>query len=234
MLHAGPSVARFSWVALHVTPSLSGCGRPDHVAITFDDGPDPGSTPVFLDRLDAVGWKATFFMLGTMVRRSPSVARDVAARGHEIAVHGDEHRSMLRRTPGSTRDDVERARDTIADACGVTPEWFRPPYGALTLSSVLAARSLGLRTVLWTAWGKDWRAEATPESVTSDVLAGHFAGGTVLLHDADATSAPGSWRSALGALDRLADAFAERGLVAGALRDHGVRGAGARSSRPAA
>ena len=78
-MHAGPSVARFSWVALHVTPSLSGCGRPDHVAITFDDGPDPGSTPVFLDRLDAVGWKATFFMLGTMVRRSPSVARDVAA-----------------------------------------------------------------------------------------------------------------------------------------------------------
>ena len=54
--------------------------RKGHVALTFDDGPDPESTPQFLDVLDALGWRATFFMLGEMTRRDPGVARDVAAR----------------------------------------------------------------------------------------------------------------------------------------------------------
>ena len=70
---------------------------------TFDDGPDPQSTPEFLAVLDELGWRATFFMLGDMVRRSPSIAREVAAAGHEVAVHGDLHRNMLWRTPGRDR-----------------------------------------------------------------------------------------------------------------------------------
>jgi len=50
-------------------------------------------------------------------------------------------------------------------------------------------------------------------------------GATVLLHDSDCTSAPGSWRSALGALPRLAELFAARGLAVGPLAEHGTRGA---------
>jgi len=90
---------------------------------------------------------------------------------------------------------------------------------------VRAARRAELRTVLWTTWGRDWRKEATPETVTADVLRRYVAGGTVLLHDSDCESFPGSWRSTLGALAPLADAFAARGLTAGPLRDHGVEGA---------
>jgi hypothetical protein len=60
--------------------------------------------------------------------------------------------------------------------------------------------------------------------VAADVLGGLGPGGCVLLHDSDCTSAPGSWQSALGALPILADAFAERGLSVGPLREHGVWG----------
>src|SRR5207249_11964935 len=109
-----------------------------------------------------------------------------------------------------------------ASVAGVDPVWFRPPYGALSAGALLSARHLGLRTVLWTTWGRDWRAEATPESVTADVVGGLQPGGCVLLHDSDCTSAPGSWRSAVGSLPLLADAFAERGWSAGPLRDHGL------------
>ena len=84
------------------------------------------------------------------------------------------------------------------------------------------ARQAGLRTVLWTTWGRDWRKEATPQSVTDDVLRRYVSGGTVLLHDSDCESYPGSWRSALGALPMLADELAARGLQVGTVGEHGI------------
>jgi peptidoglycan/xylan/chitin deacetylase (PgdA/CDA1 family) len=195
------------------------------VALTFDDGPDRESTPAFLEALDRLGWRATFFMLGSMVARAPGLAAEVAAAGHEIAVHGYDHRSQLFRLPGAVARDLGRAVDTVASRTGRRPVWFRPPYGTLSAGGVVAARREGLRTVLWSTWGRDWRAEATPETVVADVGRQLGPGGTVLLHDSDCTSAPGAWRSALGALPRLADLFAARGLAVGPLGEHGVPGA---------
>jgi peptidoglycan/xylan/chitin deacetylase (PgdA/CDA1 family) len=205
-----------------VTPALVGRGRADHVALTFDDGPDPTSTPAFLEELDRRGWHATFFMLGIRARQSPSQVAQVVAAGHEVAVHGDEHRNMLWRTPRGARDDIRRATDTIAELSGRSPTWFRPPFGILSLGALRGAKRAGLTTVLWTTWGRDWRKDATPETVVADVLRRYVAGGTVLLHDADSESYPGSWRSALGALAPLGDAFAARQLTVGPLGDHGL------------
>jgi peptidoglycan/xylan/chitin deacetylase (PgdA/CDA1 family) len=209
---------------MRLTPALVGRGRTDHVALTFDDGPDPASTPAFLEALDALGWRATFFMLGTMARRAPGLVAEVAAAGHEVAVHGDEHRNMLRRTPRGTADDIRRCRDTLAELSGTEPTWFRPPFGILSLGALRGARRLGLATVLWTTWGRDWRRQATPQSVTDDVLRRYVDGGTVLLHDSDCESYPASWNATLGALPRLADAFAARGLTVGTLGEHGIAG----------
>lgn len=217
-----PSLVALSGIGRHLAPALAGVGTPSHVAITFDDGPDSASTPAFLDVLDELGWRATFFMLGSMARRAPGLAAEVGAAGHEIGVHGHEHRTLLRLTPSAARDDLRRARDTVAAAAGVVPVWCRPPYGTLSLSGLRAARDLGLRCVLWTAWGRDWRAQATGESVAAEVLAGHVDGGTVLLHDSDCTSAPDCWRAALDALPRLAKGFADRGLRVGPVGEHGI------------
>lgn len=223
VVHAAPALAGVSPFGIRFTPSLVGRGRSDHVAVTFDDGPDPETTPAFLEALDGLGWKATFFMLGTRARQAPGLTAEVAAAGHEIAVHGDEHRNMLRRMPGGTADDVRRCRDTLADLSGVEPRWFRPPFGILSYGALRGAKRVGLTTVLWTTWGRDWRKEATPESIASDVLGRYVEGGTVLLHDTDGESSTGSWRNTLGALPLLAAAFADRGLVAGPLADHGIR-----------
>jgi peptidoglycan/xylan/chitin deacetylase (PgdA/CDA1 family) len=199
-----------------------GVGRKGHVALTFDDGPDPASTPAFLDVLDGLGWRASFFMLGAMTRADPGRARAVADAGHEVAVHGDVHGNMLRRTPRRTVDDIRRAHDSVAVATGVEPVWFRPPFGISSYASLRVARSLGMTTVLWTTWGRDWRKEATPDTVVADVTRRYVDGGTVLLHDSDCTSYPGSWHSALGALPRLADEFAARGLDVGPVGEHGI------------
>jgi peptidoglycan/xylan/chitin deacetylase (PgdA/CDA1 family) len=222
-VHAAPALGGVSPLGVRVTPSLVGVGRRGHVALTFDDGPDEASTPAFLDALDALEWRATFFMLGEMVRKAPGVARDVVAAGHEVGVHGDVHGNMLRRTPRAAGDDILRARDTIADATGVEPVWFRPPFGILSFGALSAARRAGLTTVLWTTWGRDWRREATPATVLADVTKRYVDGGTVLLHDSDCTSYPGSWRAALGALPLLADELVPRGLEVGPVGEHGLR-----------
>jgi peptidoglycan/xylan/chitin deacetylase (PgdA/CDA1 family) len=219
-VNAAPSLLALSSIGRRLAPGLAGVGPRGRVALTFDDGPDPTSTPEFLRALDELGWEATFFMLGEMVRAHPGLAAEVAAAGHEIAVHGDRHRTLLGLSPGATRDDIRRARDVVGEATGVQPRWYRPPFGTLSVGGLLAARRLGLEVVLWTAWGRDWRVEATGESVARDVLAGHVDGGTVLLHDSDCTSAPESWHSALDALPLLAKGFADRGLTVGPLRTH--------------
>ncbi len=225
-VHATPALAGVSPIGVRLTPRLVGIGRPGHVALTFDDGPDPQSTPEFLAVLDELGWRATFFMLGDMVRRSPSIAREVAAAGHEVGVHGDLHRNMLWRTPDATKRDVASAYDTVAAATGTEPRWFRPPFGILSFSALRAARRHQMSTVLWTTWGRDWRREATPDTVVADVTRRYLDGGTVLLHDSDCESYPGSWKATIGALPSLAEEFDARGLTVGALGDHGIESAG--------
>jgi peptidoglycan-N-acetylglucosamine deacetylase len=206
-----------------LTPGLAGVGEADHVALTFDDGPHPLSTPHFLTLLDRLDLRATFFLLGRWAARSPSLVKEIASAGHELAVHGFDHRCLLARGVRGTYDDLARARDVIAAASGEQPTYFRPPYGVMTAATVSAARRLGLRPVLWTAWGEDWTARATPETVYRTVLADLGPGATILLHDSDVTSVPGSWRATLGAVPRIVEACRERGLRPGRLADHGLR-----------
>jgi peptidoglycan/xylan/chitin deacetylase (PgdA/CDA1 family) len=205
-------------------PALNGRGRSGHVALTFDDGPDAQSTPRFLDRLAELDVRATFFLLGEMCLRYPDVARRIVAEGHEVAVHSWDHRNHLRNLPGRrTADQLARTADLIEAQTGVRPEYFRPPYGALTTADLVVARRLGLRTVLWTAWGQDWQRGLTPSDVVEEVLRGELDGGTVLLHDSDCTSEPGSWRATLGALPQLVGTLREQGLEVGTVGSHGLR-----------
>jgi peptidoglycan/xylan/chitin deacetylase (PgdA/CDA1 family) len=203
-------------------PRLAGTGRPGHVALTFDDGPDGASTPQFLDLLARRGVRATFFLLGEMITRFPDLPGRMTAEGHEVAVHSWDHRNHLRHLPGRALDQLARTADLAEARGGVRPRFFRPPYGVLSTAGLRAAATVGLQPVLWTAWGRDWAAEATPGSVLRTVTSGLTGGGTVLLHDSDCTSAPGAWRSAYGAVPELLSWCAGRGLEVGPLAEHGL------------
>ena len=191
------------------------------MALTFDDGPDEQSTPRFLDVLAAHDVRATFFLLGEMCERYPTMARrlvDAGARGRralvgppqppparsgpidQLAAHRRHHRAADRRSAAVVPPALRRA----------------DPRG------LLAARKLGLQPVLWTAWGKDWQRTATPASVLAQVQAGGVDGGTILLHDSDCTSQPGSWRAALGALPDLIAWCRDQGIEVGPLRSCGI------------
>lgn len=217
--HGAPGITALGPVRRALFPRLAGYGAAGHVALTFDDGPDPAATPRFLDLLQARGVHATFFLLGMMVARAPGLAAEIAAAGHELGVHGWDHRYLLLRGPVGTGEDLARARDIIGTVAGVQPRLFRPPYGVLSTAAVLSARRLGLTTVLWTCWGREWEQGATADSVFSNLASGLSGGATVLLHDSDAVT-PGNARGALGALPLLLDECARRGLQVGTVGEH--------------
>ncbi|GAA3379357.1 polysaccharide deacetylase family protein [Streptomyces sannanensis] len=219
--HIGPAA---TWLppVRRLLPSLEGRGTRDHVALTFDDGPDPASTPHFLRALDRLSVRATFFVLGNALADHPDLGRLVVAEGHELAVHGWRHDRPWLPAPRRDAREVARTADLIHHISGTRPLWYRPPYGILTGGRWAAARRAGLRPVLWSAWGRDWTSYANPDSVLVELLTTLRGGGTVLLHDSDRTSAPGSWQAALEALPGLVTACRRSGLTVGPLADHGV------------
>jgi peptidoglycan-N-acetylglucosamine deacetylase len=207
-----PALAFYSRVlreALEVEDSTA-TGR--GAALTFDDGPHARGTPAVLEVLAARNVQATFFLVGEQVLRNPALAGEIVAGGHAIGLHCHRHRNLLRLAPWQVREDVARAQAAIEDATGVSPPIYRPPYGILNATALRLARRSGRRTLLWTHWGRDWEARATPESIAARVTGGVGEGSVLLLHDADDYSAAGSWRRTALALPRVLDTLGEQGL----------------------
>ena len=175
--------------ALGVARTLPGATG---VAITFDDGPHPAGTPAMLEILAAADIKATFFLVGEQVQRRPGLAAEIAARGHTVALHGYRHRPQPALPAGAVRDDLARGADAIETATGLPLEWHRPPYGLYSAAGLEEARGRGLRPLLWSKWGKDWRRLTTPERIAGRATTGLRPGDVILLHDADFYSSRGS------------------------------------------
>jgi peptidoglycan/xylan/chitin deacetylase (PgdA/CDA1 family) len=189
-------------------------GREVAVALTFDDGPHAQGTPAMLAELERHRATATFFLVGEQVRLRPALAGEIVAAGHEVAVHGDRHTLLLRRTVRAVADDLDRAVATIADATGVVPELYRPPYGVFSSGALAHVRSRGWRLLLWSRWGRDWERRATPQSIARRAARGLRLGDVVLLHDSDAYSSEDSWRKTAAALPSVIEAVATLGVSA--------------------
>jgi len=182
------------------------------VAITFDDGPHPEGTPEVLRILDERGVKATFFLVGERVEATPALAAEITAAGHRIALHCFQHRNALRLTGPQIRDDIARAKETIHSATGVECDLQRAPLGIYTPAFLREVKRANLQPWLWTQWGRDWRARATPESIIKDATAKLKAGDVVLLHDGDDYSAEGSHLRTVAALPGVLNAVETRSL----------------------
>jgi peptidoglycan/xylan/chitin deacetylase (PgdA/CDA1 family) len=212
-----PSAALVSASARRLFGVRATIASADAVALTFDDGPHPHGTPAVLAALERVGAPATFFLAGEQVERWPGLAADIAAAGHEVAVHCHAHRNLMWLTPRRVRDDLRRAAAVITRATGRPLRYYRPPYGILTTAALSVARQMGWEVILWLRDGRDWDARETPASIAGRIARKLEPGDVVLLHDADHYSAAGSWRRAAAAIERLDTVLEERNLLVASL-----------------
>jgi len=170
--------------------------------LTFDDGPHPDATPVVLELLREHNVTATFFLVGEQVRRTGGLRDEIEAAGHHIGLHGDTHRPLWRMTPRALKADLDRGEESVRP----TSEFHRAPYGAYSLPALYEVIGRNFDPLLWSRWGRDWRAAATPEQIARDVTRDLCPHDVLLLHDADDYGDPGCWRATVAALPAVLEA----------------------------
>ncbi len=161
--------------------SLGRLEEENAVALTFDDGPAQ-DTPALLDLLGQLEVPATFFCVGRQLEQYPEVARRIAAEGHTLANHTEEHVNLMTLLPGATRRQLQRVQERLHSLTGQTPRWWRPPYGFRAPWTFAVARRLGLKAVLWSCNPRDFHNPG-PQVIVDRVLEKLRSGDIILLHD---------------------------------------------------
>jgi peptidoglycan-N-acetylglucosamine deacetylase len=184
------------------------------VALTFDDGPDPDTTPRILDELQRNAARATFFCIGKRAERHGDLVRRMAAEGHQVENHSYNHPNTFFFYPSMRLySEIEEAQAVLGELAGRAPELFRPPAGFRSPLLEPVLRSTGLRLASWTRRGFD--TVCREPDVLFRRLTHHLAAGDILLlHDGHSSLAPDGRASVLTVLPRLLGEIQQRGLSA--------------------
>jgi peptidoglycan/xylan/chitin deacetylase (PgdA/CDA1 family) len=152
------------------------------VALTFDDGPGPAVTPWILDRLDEVGARATFFVVGKQAELYPHLVSEIRRRGHELACHSYSHTDLSELSIIEIERELVKTRAIARECTGDFLTYFRPPGGNYDMDVQRAVGEMGYATVFWTAAITDY--PGMPPKRILELMTGKIDdGGIVLLHN---------------------------------------------------
>jgi len=204
LLAAAVFMPRAQLLGPNVNRLPEAAARRREVALTFDDGPDPHTTPQILALLDRHGAKASFFCVGEKAAAHPAIVREIAQREHSVENHSYRHSHAFACFGiGRTSREIELAQQLLARLSGRAPGVFRAPAGFRSPLLDFVLSRCGLRYVSWTRRGFD-ASRSDPQSVLERLTHGLAAGDVLLLHD----SSP----AVLQVLPRLLEELAVRGL----------------------
>ncbi|EOH95629.1 hypothetical protein UAW_01978 [Enterococcus haemoperoxidus ATCC BAA-382] len=150
-----------------------------YISLTFDDGPNPETTPRLLDILKEKGVKATFFMLGQNVVKHESLVQRVAQEGHEVASHSYSHPQLTGLDAQRVKDEVQKTDKAIYHAIGKLPTDFRPPYGAVNKD---VAAIIGKPIIQWSVDSQDWQSH-NAQAIIKRIDDTAYNDTIVLMHD---------------------------------------------------
>jgi peptidoglycan-N-acetylglucosamine deacetylase len=185
-----------TWFSVHVNGP--------YIAMTFDDGPSPETTPRLLDILKQRNIKATFFMIGQNAQRNPEIVKRILAEGHEIGNHSWTHPQLSKLSDQRVTDEITKTQDAIKDASGYTPVLFRPPYGAITSRQKdWIEKQFGLSIIMWSVDPFDWKRPGA-SVIEQRILAGARPGSIILSHDIH--------KQTVDAMPATLDALAQKGF----------------------
>jgi peptidoglycan/xylan/chitin deacetylase (PgdA/CDA1 family) len=181
------TVGRTSGIAVStVFRPVSGVRRPSKVALTFDDGPWPGSTRRILRVLHRMHVKATFFVVGYLARRYPAMIRAEIRSGMTVGSHSWSHPNVepfKRLREARLGHEMGQTNDFLQRTFGLRVHLFRPPGGSWNDAVVTEADALGMRVVNWNVDARDWAPGASATTIARRVVSEVEPGSIVALHD---------------------------------------------------
>lgn len=149
------------------------------IALTFDDGPNPATTPVILDLLKKYNVKATFFVLGSVVEGNETILQRMVAEGHEVANHTWSHPNLTHLSTEQIKKEIELTQAVVEKAIGKRPTMMRPPYGAVNQAVIDA---MGLPSIYWNVDTEDW-SNRDRHAIFERVKEQACPGCIILMHD---------------------------------------------------
>lgn len=168
------------WAPVIYQGETDGAG---HVALTFDDGPTPESTPQILDILKKQDVRCAFFVIGERAEKYPDLIRRMDAEGHLVCNHSYHHAPFA--TMRGTRywlEELRRTDDVIENIIGKRPALFRPPMGLKTGHVGTAAKRNRHAVVTWSRRAFDG-IPTPPAKIVRRLLPSAQGGDIILLHD---------------------------------------------------
>ena len=154
------------------------------VALTFDDGPDPTTTPQALEILKKYRVKGTFFMLGKNVSAYPEIAKQVRQAGHEIGNHSWNHPVLTKLSLDAAKREIMDTKEIIQKVTGVQTMITRPPYGSINSAIQYAVDQA---FIMWDVDTLDWKSHNT-NAILSEIKKQVKPGSIILMHDIHQTS----------------------------------------------
>jgi peptidoglycan-N-acetylglucosamine deacetylase len=174
--------SRLGWLAQDRVAGVRRRVPEGGVALTFDDGPQPGSTDRVLDVLAELGVRATFFCVGRNARAHSGLVRRMRDEGHAVGSHSLTHPHPRDTSAGDLAREYREGRRAVSEVLGADTRLFRPPHGHVGATGAVLLRGLSVRPWLWTVDPTDWRPGATVDEIVS-VASRAASGDVVLLHD---------------------------------------------------
>lgn len=155
------------------------CSQQPCLALTFDDGPNPQTTPQILDILDQEHVRATFFVVGSRVPGQEGLLRRMYRNGNEIGNHSWNHPNLTKLSPEQIAEQVNKTQQAVVAAGVPAPHLFRPPYGAVNAK---VQSNIPLSIALWNVDPVDWES-SNPTQLTQAIIDQAKPGGVLDLHD---------------------------------------------------
>lgn len=161
------------------------------VVLTFDDGPSPDNTPQVIKALADQCAKATFFMEGQNLRKSPELARRVVSEGHSAGIHSDTHPHMKELSAALQLGDLQRSRAAYQAVFGVATPAYRFPFLEETPTLLDALKAADITVASVDLDINDWVPEDTTEVLVQRLRTnlGKAGRGIILMHDANGPTA---------------------------------------------
>ncbi|MDF0513699.1 polysaccharide deacetylase family protein [Agromyces sp. H3Y2-19a] len=169
-----------------VAPVHLADGTGDVAALTFDDGPDPRTTPALLDFLAEHDLQAVFCVIGEMITApgGAAILRRIVAEGHVLCNHATSYADMGSWPAGRVRADLVEnlaiIRDALGDPIAPVPYW-RAPNGSWGITRQVAVE-LGMQPLAVVNTIGDWETQDVA-TLTSNLRAAMKPGEIVLGHD---------------------------------------------------